>query len=167
MIPTIKKILYATDLSEKNSPYAFLYAVSAARSFGAKIICLHIVEPIPAYAIGLRVPTREGSPEELFRKQDMAEMEKRLQQYCRDFDAQIGGSCLSLVLKMLVRIGHPVEEIINTAQEEACDIIVVASHGKGLLKQTFLGSVSAGLLQRSRKPVFVIPVPSDTSRWDF
>ena len=52
MIPTITKILYATDLS-KNAPFAFLYAVSIARSFDAKIIALHAIEPIPTYAIAV------------------------------------------------------------------------------------------------------------------
>jgi nucleotide-binding universal stress UspA family protein len=48
MIPQIKKILYATDLS-KNSAYAFLYATDLARSHDARIIILHAIEPLPAY----------------------------------------------------------------------------------------------------------------------
>ena len=49
MIPQIKKILYATDLS-KNSSYAFFYATDMARRHEAKIVILHAVEPVPAYA---------------------------------------------------------------------------------------------------------------------
>ena len=49
MIPQIKKILYATDLS-KNSSYAFLYAIDMAKKHDAKIVILHAVEPIPAHA---------------------------------------------------------------------------------------------------------------------
>ncbi len=37
MIPKIKKILYATDLS-KNSSFAFLYAVDMARRHGASVV---------------------------------------------------------------------------------------------------------------------------------
>ena len=48
-IPQIKKILYATDLS-KNSSYAFLYAIDVAKKHDARIVILHAVEPIPAYA---------------------------------------------------------------------------------------------------------------------
>jgi len=44
MIPEIKKILYATDLS-KNASYAFFYAVDMARRNDAKIVILHSVEP--------------------------------------------------------------------------------------------------------------------------
>ena len=45
MIPQIKKILYATDLS-KNSEYAFYYAVDMAKKHDAEIIILHAIEPI-------------------------------------------------------------------------------------------------------------------------
>jgi nucleotide-binding universal stress UspA family protein len=45
MIPKIKKILYATDLS-KNSAYAFRYAVNSAKKHGAEIIILHVIEEI-------------------------------------------------------------------------------------------------------------------------
>ena len=44
MIPQIKKILYATDLS-KNSEYAFYYSVDLAKKYGREIIILHAVEP--------------------------------------------------------------------------------------------------------------------------
>ena len=46
MIPQIKKILYATDLS-KNAAYAFFYAVDMAKKYNASIVILHVVEPIP------------------------------------------------------------------------------------------------------------------------
>jgi nucleotide-binding universal stress UspA family protein len=45
MIPEIKKILYATDLSE-NARYAFGYAASIANRFGARITILHVLEEI-------------------------------------------------------------------------------------------------------------------------
>ena len=48
MIPQIKKILYATDLS-KNSSYAFLYATDMAKRHDATIVILHALESFPAY----------------------------------------------------------------------------------------------------------------------
>jgi len=43
MIPEIKKILYATDLSP-NSAYALRYAINSAKKHDAGIIILHVVE---------------------------------------------------------------------------------------------------------------------------
>ena len=94
-------------------------------------------------------------------------MENRLQKFCRGMETHIGDRYSSLIVKTLVRVGYPIEEILTTADEEECNIIVLGSHGKGFLKQNLFGSVSHGVLQRSRKPVFVIPIPADTTGWDF
>jgi nucleotide-binding universal stress UspA family protein len=40
-------------------------------------------------------------------------------------------------------------------------VIVLGTHGKGFLAHTFLGSVSKAVLHRTRKPVFIIPLPSE------
>ncbi len=53
MVPQIKKILYATDLT-RNSAYAFQYALEMAQKYGAKIVILHVVEPIPSMVKSLR-----------------------------------------------------------------------------------------------------------------
>ena len=43
MLPNIKMILYATDLSE-SARHAFGYAASLADRYGAKIVILHVIE---------------------------------------------------------------------------------------------------------------------------
>jgi len=165
MIPKIKKILYATDLS-RNSSYAFLYATDIARGHNAKIVILHVIEPIPTYAevyAGITDETKRKQQEETVK-----ELKKHLQGFCKKAEAQIGPPCVELVSKILVLSGHPPEEILNTANEEGCDVIVLGTHGKGFLAHTFLGSVSNAVLHRTRKPVFVIPLPSEktTTDWD-
>jgi len=52
MIPRIKKILYATDLT-KNSAYAFRYAVNSAQKHEAEIHILHVVETMSPQTQGL------------------------------------------------------------------------------------------------------------------
>ena len=84
-----------------------------------------------------------------------------LQQFCQNVESQIGAPCVDLVSEIIVTEGYPVEEILNTADTKACDVIVLGTHGKGWLKQTFLGSTATSVLERTRKPVFVIPLPSE------
>jgi nucleotide-binding universal stress UspA family protein len=165
MIPQIKKVLYATDLS-KNSSYAFLFATDIARRHDAKIVILHVFERIPTYA-----EAYTGITDEMKRKQQaetVEELKKHLQGFCRKAEAQIGPPCVELVSKILVSRGHPPEEILNTANEEDCDVIVLGTHGKGFLAHAFLGSVSNAVLHRTQKPVFIIPLPSEkiTVEWD-
>ena len=45
MIPSIRNILFATDLS-KSARHAFLYAVSLANRFEASITLLHVMEEV-------------------------------------------------------------------------------------------------------------------------
>ena len=52
MIPRIKKILYATDLT-KNSAYAFRYAVNSAQKHDADIYILHVIETVLSFHGGL------------------------------------------------------------------------------------------------------------------
>lgn len=164
MIPKIKKILYATDLS-KNSSYAFLHAIEIAKRHDAKIIILHAVEPIPAYAEVYAAMTDEFKKKQL---EEMIEsMKKHLQGFCNKAEAEIGSPCIELVSKILVPVGHPPEVILNAAEEEGCDAIVIGTHGKGFLSHTFLGSVSKAVLHRTRKPVFIIPLPSEKTALDW
>jgi nucleotide-binding universal stress UspA family protein len=81
-------------------------------------------------------------------------------------DARTGVSSVDLISDILIRPGHPAEEILRVADEEDCDVIVLGSHGKGFLEKTFLGSVSGSVLLRTRKPVFVIPLPSEDTNVD-
>jgi nucleotide-binding universal stress UspA family protein len=163
MTPQIEKILYATDLS-KNSAFAFLYATDIAKRYNAKIVILHVIEPIPSYA-----EVYSGVTHEMKRKQEedtVEELKKHLQGFCKKAEAQIGPPCVELVSKILVPRGHPPEEILNAANEEGCDVIVLGTHGKGFLAHTFLGSVSNAVLHRTRKPVFMIPLPSEKTAFD-
>jgi len=38
-------------------------------------------------------------------------------------------------------------------------VIIMGTHGKGIIRHTFLGSVAERVLRRVRKPVFIIPLP--------
>ncbi len=160
MIPQIKKILYATDLS-KNSAYAFLYATDIAQRHDAKIVILHAIEPLPSIVRFYGSLGEETRYYEHEKTVDTDLIKKHIQDFCQRVDKQIR-ACVELVSNILVRVGHPVEEILNVSDEEGCDTIVLGSHGKGFLKQTFLGSVSRSVLDRTRKPVFIVPLPSET-----
>jgi len=164
MVPQIKKILYATDLS-KNSSHAFLYATEMAKRFDAKIVILHVIQSFPAYIdayAGLTVEIEQRQQGEI-----IEEIKGHLQEFCKKAEAYAESPCVSLVYDILVLRGHPPEEILNVADEEGCDAIVVGTHGKGFLAHTFLGSVSSAVLHRTRKPVFIIPLPSAGTGMDW
>jgi nucleotide-binding universal stress UspA family protein len=159
VIPEIAKILYATDAS-RHSLYAFNYAVQFARGFDAKIVVLHVIEP----AYGTFGPQVKKLAEEKGHEEAIREMRANWQHYCEAFDKQT--SCLRHIDGVLICAGNPVEEILKTAEEQNCDMLVLGSHGKGFLKHGLLGSVSRKVLDRASKPVVIIPLPADAMEWD-
>jgi nucleotide-binding universal stress UspA family protein len=162
MIPQIKKILYATDLS-KNSEYAFYYAVDMAKRHDAEIVIVHAVEPIPETAFGTRTDKALHDQQKI----SVEVIRNRLQKFCEKVEEKNSLACVHLVTNVVVEVGYPAEEILKAADGEGCDLIVLGSHGKGFLKHAFLGCVTRSVLERTRKPVFTIPLPSErTSIWD-
>jgi nucleotide-binding universal stress UspA family protein len=131
---------------------------------------LHAVQPVPhLYAYGEsfqaeRIIMRSKKEEQ---KMDIDEIKNRVRQICTNVEVQTGPPCVELVSKVLVPLGYPVEEILKTADAESCDVIVLGTHGKGFLRQTFLGSVAGTVLERTRKPVFIIPLPSEKTNIDW
>ena len=166
MVPEIKKILYATDLS-KNASYAFFYAADMAKRHDARIVMLHAIRPAPytpyeAYGVATVMGLQKQEQE-----MDFEEIRTSLQKFCKRMETHVGHPCAELVSKILVPLGHPVEEILKAADDEGCDAIVLGTHGKGFLRQTFLGSVAVSVLERTRKPVFIIPLPSEKTNIDW
>jgi nucleotide-binding universal stress UspA family protein len=163
MVPQIRKILCATDLT-KNSSYAFFYAVDLARNHDARIVILHCVAPIQAqmhYRASYKSDKILDKAKVKEEEHDFAAIKKDVREFCQKAESQISCPCMDLVSNIIVKKGHAVEEILNTADEEECDVIVLGTHGKGWLRQAFLGSVAQSVLERTRKPVFIIPLPTE------
>jgi len=161
-MPEIKKILYATDLSPNSASLVFSYAIDMAKKYGATIVMLHAVEPvhIVAYA-GSTVAGMMKGAQKQEQETGLEEIKKRIQAFCEEKEAELGFPCQQLIEKILVPLGNPVHEILRVTDEEGCDAIVLGTHQKGFLTQAFLGSVTREILERTCKPVFVVPMPSE------
>ena len=160
MIPDIKKILYATDLS-KNSAHAFLYAINFSKKFNADIIILHVIKEMSEDAkLAL-----EAYLDKEYRKEILGDrithvierIKNRLKIFC-DKELADDRECAEKIVSIEVCKGYPEEEILKKAEVLNCDAIIMGTHEKGIT-HTFLGSVAKRVLQRARKPVFVIPLP--------
>jgi nucleotide-binding universal stress UspA family protein len=166
MIPTIKNILYATDLS-KNSAYAFRYAVNSAQKHDARIHLLHVFERLsPAAEKMIEIQVEQSQFEELKRKWDhQKEIQiQRIQDRLREFARRELGNeaqALNRVASIVVVEGAPEVEILRKMKELDCDILIMGTHSHGIVDHAFLGSVAEKVLRRINKPVFVIPIPSE------
>lgn len=162
MMPKIERILYATDLS-KNSAFAFSYAMDFAEKHDAELVILHVLEELPPNTkalLGLYL-SEENLKKALDQKSNIKEeIKKRLQSFC-DRQVKEDPTCTARVSEVEVCEGYPADEILRKADEAHCDVVIMGTHGKGLISHTFLGSVAQRVLRRVRKPVFIVPIPKD------
>ena len=153
MIPEIKRILYTTDLSP-NSAYALRYAINSANKHDAGIIILHVVEEMAPFFDEERLKVIS----ETKIAEAMDRIRKRLKIFC-DRELKDDPESTDRVVSIEVCQGYPPEEILRKADELNCDVIVMGTHGKGIIRHSFLGSAAQKVLRRVRKPVFIIPLP--------
>lgn len=163
MIPDIKRILYTSDLSE-NARFAFGYAASLAHSYDAKITVLHVLEelsPTAMMMVGDIIGEKRWSNLKNEKESNIiVSLRNRLNDFCKEFATDMP-SCPFVVENTIVTTGHPVEKILEYAETTDCDMIVMGSHGQGMLSEVMLGSTSRRVLRRCRKPVLVIRLPDD------
>ena len=164
MIPKINKVLYATDLS-KNSAYAFRYAVNSAEKHDAKIHILNVLEKLSSTAESMMSVYFSREKIEAIREESMEglmnRIQKRLEEFCKR-ELLDKPECQERVASIQVVEGDPAEEILRKADDLKADIVIMGTHGKGLLAHTFLGSVAEKVLHRIKIPVFIIPIPQET-----
>jgi nucleotide-binding universal stress UspA family protein len=161
MIPNIQKILYATDLSP-NAVYALRYAMYSAIKHNADIIILHVFEKVdPASNAWLDPYLYEERHQKIYNEhitETNALIKKRLKTI-RENELKNNPEFEDVTISIEICEGFPAEEILSKAEELNCDAIIMGTHSKGIIANTFLGSTAKRVLRRTRKPVFIIPLP--------
>jgi nucleotide-binding universal stress UspA family protein len=160
LLPSIKKILYLTDLSE-NARQALGYALAAADAHGAEISILHVVEDVSPNA-ELVIATFLGyeSIQELkskTRDEMRIRIKSRLSELCHDIGGQMP-SCRFVVRDILVESGQPASLILEHARQGNFDLLVMGNQGHGVITEIFTGSIARKVIQACKKPVLVIPL---------
>ena len=61
-----------------------------------------------------------------------------------------------LNVKVIIKRGVPLKEILKIEEKEKISVIIIGSHGKTNLEEMLLGSVSEKVIRQSKSPVLVI-----------
>ncbi|WP_319521468.1 universal stress protein [uncultured Desulfosarcina sp.] len=165
MHPQIKKILFASDLTE-TSRHAFTHATMLASRFRASIVFLHVMEDLPK---GARAFLDEGTIEKIRKqaaesaqskligkKAEIRMLESELNRFCQTaFEESVDQVTIDTDVRVLE--GNVIETIISTTKEMNCDAIVMGSTRRGRIAEAMLGSVVKGVLRYSDTLVIVAP----------
>ena len=161
MIVKIKRILYTTDLSD-NSAYVFRYAINSAKKHDAVIIILHVLEEMSATTKAITHSYLTDEQEKKISEEKIAYVKDRIQKRLKIFcEKELNNDPDSIDRIQSIELcqGFPAEMILRKADELNCDAIVMGTHSKGIIANTFLGSTAKRVLRRTRKPVFIFPLP--------
>jgi nucleotide-binding universal stress UspA family protein len=141
-----KHILIPTDGSAA-SRAAINAGIRFAKETGAKVTGLHVCPEfhVLSYQVEMLDDTRER-----FSKDRMAHATKYLAEIESEAK-EAGVKCETLS----VISDDPYEVIVKTAQDNHCDIVVMASHGRKGIKGVLLGSETHKVLTHSKIPVLV------------
>lgn len=141
------KLLAAVDLS-KASSYIIEAVHRVAMATDAEVHVLFAEPPLPS-ALG---PAISPAPEPRALAEGQQVQEETLDRLVEQLtEAGVNATAL-------FRHGIPAKVVLEEAERLDVELIVLGSHGHGLLFDAIVGSVSAEVLRKSPVPVLVVPV---------
>ena len=139
----LRSILVPMDFSPE-SLKALKYAIPFAEQFGAELILLNVVEPLPFADLS-------AFPLALENEQVVTACRTKLERIARHKSLPRG-----LVSKTLIRQGQSFQEITETARKLRVDLIIISTHGYTGLKHALLGSTAERVVRHAPCPVLVV-----------
>jgi nucleotide-binding universal stress UspA family protein len=140
------KLLVAVDFSE-TTELVLRVTRRFAASLDASVWLVHVADPEPDF-VGY-----EAGPD-VVRDQvakELRDEHRKLQALAEEL-REPGVDVTALLVQ-----GPTVETLLNEADKQGADLIVVGSHGRGVVGEMLLGSVSKGLIRAGKCPVTVVP----------
>lgn len=145
--PRISRILAPTDFS-RHADVAVRYACGLAHRLGAELRLLHVLAEA-ILPVGPDPSMVATMPPEFYTTSE-AQTREALQDLIPPAWPQ------PPAVKVDVHWGDPVVEVVNYAERNAIDMIVIATHGRTGLSHVLLGSVAERIVRESPCPVLTI-----------
>ncbi len=133
-----KKIIVPIDVANSEKAQSMLRVAAKLADDSASIVVLGVVEAIPNY-VAAHIPGGYEHKGEEYATEQLQGIVKES----------------GLPLEIVVRVGHPSQGILDEAEKQHADAIVVASHRPGLT-QYFLGSTAARVVRHATCTVVVM-----------
>ena len=141
----IQRILAPTDFSEL-SKQGLTSALELAETFGAKLLLLHVVEP-PPYPVEGIMPSQLGATL-------LDDLERQASNDLVQMLSETHGRIVEVTRRVVV--GIPYRKIVEVAEEEKSDLIVMTTHGRTGLSHLVMGSVTEKIVRTAPCPVLTI-----------
>lgn len=147
----MKTIVAALDFSDATAS-VLEASVKMAKAFGTTLHLVHVVEPEPSYSAYGFTP-EEFPAIHVFQKEARIRAEAAL----AEKSAGLPGD---LKVETALLEGNPLHALLHFATEVGADLVVLGSHGHGVMASMLLGSVAEGLVRKAEIPALVVPAPN-------
>jgi nucleotide-binding universal stress UspA family protein len=141
-----QNILVPTDFSEP-ADAALAYARELAEKFNGRIELLHVVATPVMYPMG-----SDGSAVTMAGV--IADVEASSRQSLEDLGKKLELPADRVTVR--TSVGTPVTEILDAITEDGIDLVVMGTHGRGMVEHLLLGSVAERVVRRSQVPVMTV-----------
>ena len=146
-----KKILVPIDGSEQSSR-ALKVAMDLAKRYSAKVTLVSVAQPYFVTSRYSPQPTLFSIPTTSL-YENIENVHKKI--LANAFDELKKVDSEIIISKRLLK-GRPADKIVELAEEEGFDLIVIGSRGLGGIKEFFLGSVSDRVADHAPCPVLIV-----------
>jgi nucleotide-binding universal stress UspA family protein len=151
-MPLFEKVLYSTDFSPL-AEYALDYVKKLKEAGAKEVIVVHVVDD-------LSIELPDGADllreKELFKilpevdQEYVTSIVERLEAIKQELEKE------ELSVKLYLKYGNIPRQIVKVADKESVKLIVMGAHGKGLLTEIILGSVSTDVIRNANCPVLIV-----------
>jgi nucleotide-binding universal stress UspA family protein len=141
-----KKMLVLLDGSNL-AEVVFSYAQELSGRLNIDLELLHVCTPQEAEQLPMRKAYMEHRAEELREKAEKIRAELKEPAENRNISA-----------KGTVVVGYPAEEILKYVDENAIDLVMLATHGRSGVREWDLGSVAHKVIHATKVPIWLVPV---------
>jgi len=146
----MKKILFPTDFSD-TSLNAFKYALNIANKMSASISTVHtFMTPVVGSTPMVMVEEMTTLTEQL-EMEDYKQFNKKIHELAAD------ENLTHIRIDHRLEFGLTISEIINIAEKEAVDMILMGSDGAEGLQKWLFGSHAVSVIEKANCPVLIIP----------
>ncbi len=144
------------------------WALSIAEQYDAAVTVIHVMPDLieeMSVNMGYDLSTHFGDEQlarfiEEGRSEAMDSVKERIRTVCAEMKDELPG-CRVDLNHIIIKAGHPVQEIVSESNEGDYDLVVMGKHGHGLIDGLLLGSVARGVVQKCTKPVLTVRLPAD------
>ena len=145
----MKTIIVAVDFSNA-TPGVLAMATNVAKAVGAELRLFHAVEPEPSYTAYGFTP-EEFPAMQVYQEEALRRARLKLEALTEQVKLDLPNASSQLVE------GSPLHALMDFVKESRADLVVLGTHGHGVIASLLLGSVAEGMVRKASVPTLIVP----------